>query len=88
MPRTSRSRRRSTSRVESSTRRAASRAGRRASSRAGRRAASSASSRKVSKKRTRGKKTSPWIAHVKSVAKKEGIPYGEALKVAKKTYKK
>lgn len=80
MPRKSRSRRRSTSRVESSTRRAASRAGRRAASRK--------ASRKASKKASRGKKTSPWIAHVKSVAKKEGIPYGEALKVAKKTYKK
>ena len=80
MPRKSRSRRRSTSRVERSTRRAASRAGRRAASRK--------ASRKASKKASRGKKTSPWIAHVKSVAKKEGIPYGEALKVAKKTYKK
>ena len=78
MPRKSRtrSRRRSTSRVERSTRRAARRAGRRAAS------------RKASKKASRGKKTSPWIAHVKSVAKKEGIPYGDALKIASKTYKK
>ena len=80
MPRKSRSRRRSTSRVERSTRRAARRAGRRAASRK--------ASRKASKKASRGKKTSPWIAHVKSVAKKEGIPYGEALKIANKTYKK
>lgn len=84
MPRKSRSRRRSTSRVERSTRRAASRAGRRAASRK----TSKKVSRKASKKASRGKKTSPWISHVKSVAKKEGIPYGEALKVAKKTYKK
>ena len=34
------------------------------------------------------KKTSPWIAHVKAVAKKQGITYPEALKVAAKTYKK
>ncbi len=29
-----------------------------------------------------------WIAHVKKVAKQKGIKYGEALKVASKTYKK
>ena len=82
MPRKSRtrSRRRSTSRVERSTRRAARRAGRRAASRK--------ASKKASRKASRGKKTSPWIAHVKSVAKKEGIPYGDALKIANKTYKK
>ena len=33
-----------------------------------------------------GKKS--WIKHVMAVAKKEGISYGEALKVAGKTYKK
>jgi hypothetical protein len=34
------------------------------------------------------KKTSPWIAHVKSVAKEKNISYKEALKVAGATYKK
>lgn len=29
-----------------------------------------------------------WIAHVKKVAKEKGIKYGQALKVASKTYKK
>jgi hypothetical protein len=29
-----------------------------------------------------------WISHVKSVANKKGISYGEALKVASKTYKR
>lgn len=31
---------------------------------------------------------SEWILHVKKVAKEKGIKYGEALKVASKTYKK
>jgi hypothetical protein len=31
---------------------------------------------------------SPWITHVKSVAKAKGIKFGEALKIAGKTYKK
>ena len=31
--------------------------------------------------------SNPWIKHVKAVAKKQGITYGEALKVGKKTYK-
>ena len=31
---------------------------------------------------------SEWILYVKSVAKEKGIKYGEALKVASKTYKK
>ena len=35
-----------------------------------------------------GKKTSPWIAHVKKIAKEEGLIYRDALKVASKTYKK
>ena len=35
-----------------------------------------------------GKKTSPWIMHVKAVAKQKNIPYGEAMKIAKATYKK
>ena len=35
-----------------------------------------------------GKKSSPWIEHVKKVAKTKGIPYGQALKIAKETYKK
>lgn len=30
---------------------------------------------------------SAWIEHVKSVAAKKKIPYKEALKVAKETYK-
>ena len=34
------------------------------------------------------KKSSPWIEHVKKVAKTKGIPYGSALKIAKETYKK
>ena len=34
------------------------------------------------------KGASGWIAHVKKVAKQKGIKYGEALKVASKTYKK
>ena len=34
------------------------------------------------------KKSSPWIEHVKNVAKTKGIPYGSALKIAKETYKK
>ena len=34
------------------------------------------------------KSGSGWIAHVKKVAKQKGIKYGEALKVASKTYKK
>ena len=32
-----------------------------------------------------GKKSSPWIEHVKKVAKAKGIPYGSALKIAKET---
>ena len=35
-----------------------------------------------------GKKTSPWIAHVKKVAAEQNLSYKEALKVASKTYKK
>lgn len=31
---------------------------------------------------------SAWINHVKSESKRLGIPYGQALKVAGKTYKK
>jgi len=34
------------------------------------------------------KKTSPWITHVKKVAKQKNISYKEALKVAKESYKK
>lgn len=34
------------------------------------------------------KRGSSWIDHVKKVAKQKGIKYGEALKVASKTYKK
>jgi hypothetical protein len=34
-----------------------------------------------------GKKTSPWILHVKKVSKEKGISYKEAMKVAKSTYK-
>ena len=34
------------------------------------------------------KKTNPWIAHVKMVAKEKGISYTEALKIAGKTYTK
>jgi len=35
-----------------------------------------------------GKKTSPWIAHCKQVAKEQGLSYKDAMKVASKTYKK
>jgi hypothetical protein len=35
-----------------------------------------------------GKKTSPWIAHCKKVAKEQGLSYKDAMKVASKTYKK
>tara|TARA_R110000822_G_scaffold56916_10_gene143558 strand:- start:620 stop:1006 length:387 start_codon:yes stop_codon:yes gene_type:complete len=35
-----------------------------------------------------GKKTSPWITHVKKVAKDNNIKFGEAMKIAGKTYKK
>ena len=34
------------------------------------------------------KKVNKWIAHVKKYAKKNKIPYREALKKAKATYKK
>ena len=33
------------------------------------------------------KKSSPWIEHVKAYAKQHGVKYGEALKLAKSTYK-
>jgi len=33
------------------------------------------------------KKSSPWIEHVKAYAKQHGVKYGEALKMAKSTYK-
>lgn len=36
----------------------------------------------------KGKKSSPWIEHVKKVAKKNKISYKEALKISSKTYKK
>ena len=34
------------------------------------------------------KKSSPWIEHVKGYASQHGVKYGEALKLAKATYKK
>jgi hypothetical protein len=34
------------------------------------------------------KKTSPWIMHVKAVAKEKGISYKEAMKIARESYKK
>jgi hypothetical protein len=34
-----------------------------------------------------GKKTSPWIAHCKKVAKEQNLSYKDAMKVASKTYK-
>ena len=49
---------------------------------------------KKNKKRTRKNKSrkgggvSPWIKHVKSVAKKENISYKDALKIAGKSYNK
>ena len=33
-------------------------------------------------------KGNPWIEHVKKVAKEKGIPYGQAISVAKESYKK
>ena len=33
-------------------------------------------------------KSSKWIEYVKKVSREEGIPYGEALKVASRTYKR
>lgn len=33
-------------------------------------------------------KSNPWIEHVKKVAKEKGIPYGQAISVAKESYKK
>ena len=43
--------------------------------------------------KTKGKgkgttKGNPWIEHVKKVAKEKGIPYGQAISVAKESYKK
>lgn len=38
-------------------------------------------------KRRAGAAQSPWIAHVKAVAKAKGIKYGDALKIAKESYK-
>lgn len=35
-----------------------------------------------------GKKTSPWIAHCKKVAKEQNLSYKDAMKVAKSTYRK
>ena len=34
-----------------------------------------------------GGKRSAWIAHIKSVAKAKGIKFGEAMKIASKTFK-
>jgi hypothetical protein len=34
-----------------------------------------------------GKKTSPWILHVKKTAKDNNISYKDAMKIASKTYK-
>ena len=34
-----------------------------------------------------GGKRSAWIAHIKKVAKAKGIKYGEAMKIASKTFK-
>ena len=34
-----------------------------------------------------GGKRSAWIAHIKRVAKAKGIKYGEAMKIASKTFK-
>jgi len=43
---------------------------------------------KRSAKRSAKRATSPWIKHVKAVAKSKGIAYKDALKVAAKTYNK
>ena len=42
--------------------------------------------RKNKSRKSRGQ--SPWIKHVKSVAKSQNISYREALKVAAKSFKK
>ncbi len=44
------------------------------------------STRKNKSRKSRGE--SPWIKHVKSVAKKENISFRDALKVAGKSFKK
>lgn len=36
----------------------------------------------------KGGKRSAWIAHIKRVAKAKGIKYGEAMKIASKTFKR
>lgn len=46
-------------------------------------------SHKKSHKSHKSKKAdSPWIAHVKKVAKDNNMKFGDALKIAAKTYKK
>ncbi len=42
---------------------------------------------RTKKKRTKLKKESAWIKHVKAYAKEHGIKYGEAMKKAKATYR-
>jgi hypothetical protein len=42
----------------------------------------------VKKSSAKKRATSPWIKHVKAVAKSKGIAYKDALKVAAKTYTK
>lgn len=42
----------------------------------------------MAKRRSSKKSASPWIKHVKSVAKSKGISYKDALKIAGKTYTK
>jgi hypothetical protein len=38
------------------------------------------------RKAARSGRSNPWIAHVKSYAKKHGLSYGEALKKARASY--
>lgn len=44
--------------------------------------------KKSAKHSSKKRATSPWIKHVKAVAKSKGIAYKDALKVAAKTYTK
>ncbi len=44
--------------------------------------------KKLSDERKPKKKSSPWISHVKAVAKAKKISYKDALKQASKSYKR
>ena len=45
--------------------------------------------KEVKVKKSKGRKTNPWLAHVKKFrSKHKGMKYSEILKAARKTYKK